>query len=76
MSNKKKERLTENLVTPTCKAEFTKDWARRIIVDYMKKADPEWLLASILKVLDVTVKDNPHPGTFDIDLNNHPFFCI
>ena len=62
MSNKKQEKLTTNLVTPTCKKEFSKDWARRIIVDYMKKTDPDWLLASVLKVLDVFVKDNPHPG--------------
>ena len=62
MSNKKQEKLTANLVTPTCKKEFSKDWARRIIVDYMKKTDPDWLLASVLKVLDVFVKDNPHPG--------------
>ena len=56
MSNKI-EKLTAGLVTPTCKKEFTnangKEWARRIIVDYMKKSDPDWLLASVLKVLDV-----------------------
>ena len=57
-----KDKLTANLVTPTCKKEFTNEWARRIIVDYMKKTDPDWLLASVLKVLDVTVRDNPHPG--------------
>ena len=65
MSNKK-EKLTAGLVTPTCKKEFTnangKEWARRIIVDYMKKSDPDWLLASVLKVLDVVVKDNTSPG--------------
>ena len=65
MSNKI-EKLTAGLVTPTCKKEFTnangKEWARRIIVDYMKKSDPDWLLASVLKVLDVVVKDNTSPG--------------
>ena len=48
------------------KKEFTnangREWARRIIVDYMKKSDPDWLLASVLKVLDVVVKDNTSPG--------------
>ena len=28
----------------------------------MKKSDPDWLLASVLKVLDVVVKDNTSPG--------------
>ena len=60
MSGKRK--LTENLVAPKGKKEFTKEWARCIIVDYQAKTDPDWLLADCLKVLDVTVKDNPHPG--------------
>ena len=57
-------KLTKNLKTPRSKEEFTRDkeWARRIIVEYMKKTDPEWLLASCLKVMDVIAKENPAPG--------------
>ena len=36
--------------------------SRRILVDYMSKTDPDWLLANVLKVIDVTAKENPHPG--------------
>ena len=60
----KTAKLTANLVTPQNKSEFTKEWVRRIIVDYTKKTDPDWLLARVLKVLDVMVKDNPHPGKY------------
>ena len=57
-------KLTKNLKTPRNKEGFAKDkeWARKIVVDYMKRTDPEWLLASCLKVMDVIAKDNPAPG--------------
>ena len=57
-------KLTKNLKTPRNKEAFAKDkeWARKIVVDYMKRTDPEWLLASCLKVMDVIAKDNPAPG--------------
>ena len=56
--------MTKNLETPQDKEGFNqnKEWARRIVVEYLKKADPDWCLALCLKVLDVTVKENPHPG--------------
>ena len=57
-------KLTANLQTPCNKGEFTTEWARKIIVDYTKKTDPDWLLASCVKVFNVNVKDNPHPGEF------------
>lgn len=56
------EKLTANLEAPKNKEGFTNEWARRIIVEYTKKTDPDWLLANVLKVHNVTVKDNPHPG--------------
>ena len=64
----RRKRLTTDLVTPTCKAEFSNDWARRILVDYIKKNDPDWLLADVLKVHNVGVKDNPHPGESSLDI--------
>ena len=54
--------MTDGLLAPKNKRDFTKEWARRIIVDYILKTDPEWCLASVLKVMDVMVKENPHPG--------------
>lgn len=60
MSGRRK--LTDGLLAPKNKRDFTKEWARRIIVDYILKTDPEWCLASVLKVMDVMVKENPHPG--------------
>lgn len=56
------EKLTAHLEAPKSKEGFTREWARKIIVEYTKKTDPDWLLANVLKVLNVTVKDNPHPG--------------
>ena len=56
--------LTKDLVAPKTVKEFTKEWARRILVDYNQKMDPDWLLGSVLKVIDVMCKENPHPGTF------------
>ena len=57
-------KLTKNLKTPRNKEEFAKDreWARKIVVEYIKKTDPEWCLAGCLKVLDVVAKENPAPG--------------
>ena len=55
-------KLTDKLVAPKTRRDFTKDWARRILVDYMCKTDPDWLLGDVLKVIDVTPRDNPHPG--------------
>jgi hypothetical protein len=57
-----RSKLTEKLVAPKNKKDFIKDWARRILVDYMCRTDPDWLLGDVLKVIDVTAKDNPHPG--------------
>ena len=62
--NNTRNKYTKDLIAPTCKKEFTKDWARRIIIDFMQKNDPEWILARVLKVQDVMVKENPHPGKF------------
>jgi len=57
-------KLTKNLKTPRSREEFAKDkeWARKIVVEYTKKTDPEWCLAGCLKVLDVVAKENPAPG--------------
>ena len=57
-----RSKLTDKLVAPTSRKDFSKDWARRILVDYMCRTDPDWLLGDVLKVIDVTAKDNPHPG--------------
>ena len=57
--------LTKDLLAPKELSEFNHDWARRILVDYTQRQDPEWLLASVLKVVELEVKENPHPG------NNH-----
>ncbi len=57
-----RSKLTDKLVAPKNKKDFIKDWARRILVDYMCRTDPDWLLGDVLKVIDVTAKDNPHPG--------------
>ena len=57
-----RSKLTDKLVAPKTRRDFTKDWARRILVDYMCKTDPDWLLGDVLKVIDVTPRDNPHPG--------------
>ena len=54
--------LTRDLKAPQSRKEFTKDWARRILVEYTQKTDPDWLLGSVLKVIDVTARENPHPG--------------
>ena len=59
-------KFTKDLIAPTCKKEFTKEWARRIVCDYMIRTDPEWLLAPLLKIRDVMVKENPAPGKFHI----------
>ena len=59
-----KTRLTENLEAPQNMKEFSKEWARCIIVDYLTRTDPEWLLANVLKVMDVRPKENPHPGMY------------
>ena len=56
--------LTKNLFAPKGVKDFTKEWARRILVDYTQRQDPDWLLASVLKVVDIEVKENPHPGKF------------
>lgn len=62
MTLKPSKSLTQGLEAPQNAKGFKKEWARRIIVDYMVKTDPEWLLASVLKVIDVLAKENPHPG--------------
>ena len=62
--NNTRNKYTKDLIAPTCKKEFTKDWARRIIIDFMLKNDPEWIMAQVLKVQDVMVKENPHPGKY------------
>ena len=54
--------LTNDLLAPTGLKEFTHEWARRILVNYTQKQDPDWLLASVLKVVELEVKENPHPG--------------
>ena len=54
--------LTKDLLAPKGLDEFNNDWARRILVDYTQRQDPEWLLASVLKVVELEVKENPHPG--------------
>lgn len=54
--------LTKDLAAPKTVKEFTKEWARRILVDYNQKVDPDWLLGGVLKVIDVMCKENPHPG--------------
>ena len=59
--------LTKDLLAPKGVKEFTTDWARRILVDYTQRQDPDWLLASVLKVLEIEVKENPHPG--------NPIYC-
>jgi hypothetical protein len=57
-----KLKLTQDLEAPKKIKDFNKEWARKILVDYLKKIDPEWLLSGCLKVLDVVAKENPHPG--------------
>ena len=57
-----RSKLAGNLLAPKNRKDFSKDWARRILVDYMCRTDPDWLLGDVLKVIDVTAKDNPHPG--------------
>ena len=57
-----RSKLTDKVFAPKNRKDFTKDWARRILVDYMCRTDPDWLLGDVLKVIDVTAKDNPHPG--------------
>ena len=54
--------LTKDLFAPKGVKDFTTDWARRILADYTQRQDPDWLLASVLKVVDIEVKENPHPG--------------
>ena len=41
---------------------FSSEWARRIIVAYKKRLDPEWMLESVIKVYSVMVTENPTPG--------------
>ena len=59
-----KKRLTDKLLAPKHIKDFSKEWARCILVDYMCRTDPDWLLGDVLKVVDVTAKENPHPGKF------------
>ena len=44
------------------KPNFSSEWARRIIVAYKKRLDPEWMLESVIKVYSVMVTENPTPG--------------
>ena len=48
---------------PQNRKEFSRDWARQILIESKKRADPDWLLADCLKVLDVTANDNKDPGS-------------
>ena len=41
---------------------FSSEWARRIIVAYKKRLDPEWMLESVIKVYSIMVTENPTPG--------------
>ena len=77
--------LTKDLLAPKGLSEFNHDWARRILVDYTQRQDPEWLLASVLKVVELEVKENPHPGKnhsqlhisiFDSRKNNRKIFMF
>ena len=62
--------LTKDLLAPKGLSEFNHDWARRILVDYTQRQDPEWLLASVLKVVELEVKENPHPGNYYMSIIN------
>ncbi len=59
----------KDLFAPNGIKEFTHDWARRILSDYTQRQDPDWLLASVLKVVDIEVKENPHPGMVIYEAN-------
>lgn len=44
------------------KREFSKEWVRQVIAFYKRKKDPDTLLANVIKVIDIMVKDNSNPG--------------
>ena len=58
--------LTDDLPTPKTASEFCPDWARRILVTYKSRRDPDWLLANVLKVISVDAEENPNPGNSQI----------
>ena len=41
---------------------FDADWAREVLVRHKSRLDPEWLLASVLRVLEVRAEENESPG--------------
>ncbi|QQP36704.1 Uncharacterized protein FKW44_021878, partial [Caligus rogercresseyi] len=55
--------LTRDLFAPKSSGEFTNEWARKVLVAYFTRTDKDWLLADVLKVVDLVVTDNPNPGS-------------
>jgi len=49
------------LAAPTS-AEADNEWAKKILVRWKTDKDPDWLLASVLKVLEVKGLKNERPG--------------
>ncbi|XP_040565835.1 uncharacterized protein [Lepeophtheirus salmonis] len=54
--------LTRDLLAPKSSEDFNKEWARKVLVSYFTKTDKDWLLADVLKVVDLTITDNENPG--------------
>ena len=55
--------LTDNLLAPTSCDGFDAEWARKILVAWKSRQDPDWLLARVLRVLEVRAEENRTPGT-------------
>ena len=55
--------LTDNLLAPTSCDDFDTEWARKILVAWKSRQDPDWLLARVLRVLEVRAEENRTPGT-------------
>ncbi len=56
--------LTDKLPAPRNPENITEEWARRILVAHKSREDPDWLLAAVLKVLEVKATANPTPGAY------------
>ena len=41
---------------------FDPGWAREVLVRHKSRLDPDWLLGSVLRVLEVRAEENPNPG--------------
>ena len=54
--------LTDNLLAPSTSEDFDPEWARKVLVAFKSRQDPDWLLARVLRVLEVKGEENKTPG--------------